>query len=94
LLGELLKAVGQKPYFLTHGTGRDIYCIVLVSVTDREFENIKKETDANSFLIVIGKFKLAALPLEAKSAAGTVGEEYYDVEKKCWTASIALARYK
>jgi len=90
----MLKAVGERPYLLTHGTDRDSYCMILVSVTEAELAALKTKTGADPEKIAVGKFMLAVLPLEDKAAAGTVDKRYYDPEKKRWTSTIALSRYK
>jgi len=89
-----VKAIGDEPYILTHGTERQSYCMILVSVTEEEQAAIKQKTGTDPVVVKIGKRTLVALPLEAKALAGTLDKKHYDADQKRWTSTIAISRYK
>ena len=94
LLGKLLAAAGEKPYMLKHGSGKELYYMVMVPVSDDEAAEWNKGLKSKVTLISLGKLKLAPLQLEEKAEIGSVEKQLYDPDASGWTSTIALMRFK
>ncbi len=83
----------MKPYMIRHGTGRDLYHLVALSLDEEEIGELSKVLELSLEPIrIAGIKKVVPLPLEADAEIGTVAGNYYNAEEKSWTASIAFSR--
>ncbi len=78
---------------LRHGTGRDVWHVVLLKVTDADVQAYAKVLGAVPPTVKAGPFRYLALPLEKDAAPGKVDEVYYSAEGR-WTATIAISRFE
>jgi hypothetical protein len=94
LLGKLLCAVDEKPYILIHGIGKEEQGLILLRLKTNELAECNSAIGHELKTISVGKNKFVPLSLKPGTKAGTVDKALYDHDKKRWTASIRLSRYK
>ena len=94
LLGKLLVTSGEKVYMLKHGSGKEIYYMVMVPVSDEEAAEWAKTLKAKPEVINMGKLKLVPLQLEAKAEIGSIDKKLYDPDTGGWTSTAGLMRFK
>ena len=79
---------------LKHGTDKDAYFMIMVSVSDEEAAAWTKTLKDKPQVISMGKRKLLPLPLEAKAGIGTIDSKLYDPKTGGWTSTAGLMRFK
>ena len=94
LLGNLLIAIGERPYLLKHGEGKTAYYLIMVPVKDEEVPEWTKALGAAPQVIPFGPLKLMPLPLEKDLKAGSLEKRLYDPAAGGWSATIAVMRFK
>ena len=94
LLGKLLLAVDIQPYMLRHGSGRELYFLVLLRLNDAERQALGEAAGAPVNPIKVGGMQLVALPLEPNAAIGAVAAVYHNAETQQWTGSITVSRFR
>lgn len=94
LLGKLLSAAGDKPYILRHGTDKESVYMVLLDLSDEEVAQLENKTGQKPTVIRLGKYNMIPMQLEAGNKPGDIDKQYYDIDMKRWTATIALMRFK
>ena len=94
VLGKLLIAVGEKPFLLQYGTGRESYYMVMLQLSPEDIEQLAKQTGKKAILVSLGKMKLVPLQLEKDLSPGEIEKKFYDPAKEHWTGTIELTQYK
>ncbi len=79
---------------LKHGSDKELYFLVMISVSDEEAAEWSKTLKAKPTVISMGKLKLTPLQLEAKAEIGSVDSKLYDPETGSWTSTAGLMRFK
>jgi hypothetical protein len=93
LLGKLLAAIGEKPYMLCHGTGRNAHYLLLLRVPDVDVNKLSAAAGKNIMPVHANDGVFVALSLERGATVGTFGKQY-NAEKKTWTDAIAVTPFK
>ena len=93
LLAELLLAVGDAPFLLTHGIGKEQVFLVMVALDEKEIAELAASVGEAPLVIRMGRLRLVPLGLGVDDKPGQVGPGLYDVEKRRWTATVAVGRY-
>ena len=94
LLGKLLIAIGEKPYLLRHGTGDSPCFLILLPNPGAITEALTRGKGAKPGAIRVANHDFVALPIEEGAQIGVVDEERYDPDRRVWTASIAVSRFR
>ena len=79
---------------MTHGTGRDCYFLILVTVTEEEVAELREKTGEDPTVISFGKRTTIPLQLEEEKKPGQIESKLYDTNKKTWKSTIAVRRYR
>ncbi|HIJ58078.1 MAG TPA: hypothetical protein HPP41_00215 [Deltaproteobacteria bacterium] len=94
VLGKLLIAVGEKPFLLRYGTGKESYYMVMLRLSPEDIERLAKQTGKKTTLVSFGKMKLLPLQLEKNLSPGEIEKKFYDPAEEHWTGTIELTQYK
>ena len=94
VLGKLLIAVGEKPFLLQYGTGRESYYMLMLQLSPEDIEQLAKRTGKKTTLVSFGKMKLLPFQLEKDLSPGEIEKKFYDPAGKHWTGTIELTSYK
>jgi len=94
VLGRLLIAAGDAPYMLRQGTGRDLYHMIMLKVTDEEAAALGSVAGKPATVIRTGKSLFVPLELEEGSEIGQIAATRYDAANKRWIGTIALSLFK
>ncbi len=92
LLGHLLNASGFQAFILQHGTGREVYHLILLRLDEAGVTALGEAVGRPLTPVRVGPVSAIALPLEPGAEIGAVAADYYNPENGRWTASIAFRR--
>jgi hypothetical protein len=94
LLGHMLNAAGFQSFMVRHGTGRNVYHLIVLRLDEEASQVLARALDRSLAPVRIGPATVVTLPLEPDAEIGTVGASYYDADTGRWTASIAFRRLR
>jgi hypothetical protein len=66
----------------------------MLKVTDEDVGAIKEKTGSDPLCIQIGKSKFMPLLPDSGTKIGQLDAKYFDPEKKSWTSTVAVMKYK
>lgn len=90
----MLIAAGEKPYILSHGTGKEAYFIIMLKMSDKEIEELASASGVKPNVIKMGGIPFVPLQLEKDSKPGSLTSRFYNAETGAWTATVALRLFK
>ncbi len=93
LLGHLLIALGEKPYWARVGSGTDTYCMILLRVSEQDPAWIRAFPGGAPKPVRIGAAEFVPLPLEPGARPGDMPADWYDPATGRWKATMALSRF-
>ena len=79
---------------LTHGTEKNCVKIVMLKVTQDDLNSLKAKTGTEPMTIQMGSAKFMPLLPVSGMKPGQIDAKYYDPEKKSWTSTVAVMKYK
>jgi hypothetical protein len=83
-------AVGEKPYILSHGTGKDAYFMIMLRMSDKDIEEFASTSGAKLNIIKMGGLSFVPLQLEKGLKPGSMTSRFYNQETGSWTGTVAL----
>ncbi|MFZ2653938.1 MAG: hypothetical protein WAX69_03415 [Victivallales bacterium] len=90
----MLVFAGEKPYMLSHGTGKESYFMIMLKLSDKEIEEFSSVSGGNPNVIKIGGTAFVPLQLEKDLKPGSVTSRFYNAESGSWTGTVALRLFK